>query len=157
MRKLIALLVLLSACTSTAVDSTGGAAEEFPDFVAADFQKRLEASTRPMVVNLWGSWCIPCRSEAPLLAEAHRQYRDRIDFIGVNIADSRAGATAFLIEFGIEFENLYDRDSAVRSLLTGFGAPITYFVAPGGEVVKTHLGVIDEQQLALQIDELMNR
>ncbi len=157
MRKVIALAVLLTACSSPAVTPGGTESAGLPDFAAAEFTDRLETSTRPLVVNLWGSWCIPCRSEAPLLAEAHRLYGDKIDFIGVNIEDSRAGATAFLLEFGIEFENLYDPASTVRSLLPGFGAPITYFLAPGGEVVKTHLGVIDEQQLALQIDELLNR
>lgn len=155
MKKLAWLLLFVAAC-SPAVDGTPtGPTEAFPDFALAEFQERLGTSTQPQVVNLWGSWCIPCRSEAPLLAEAHRLYGDRIDFVGVNIEDSRAGATAFLLEFGIEFENLYDPAGSIRTILPGFGTPITYFIAPGGDIVKTHLGVIDEQQLALQIDELL--
>ncbi len=155
MRKVALLLVFAAACSTAAESPPAATAETLPDFAGAAFQERLGSSVRPAVVNVWGSWCIPCRSEAPLLAEAHRLYGDRIDFIGVNVEDSRAGATAFILEFGIEFENLYDPAGTIRSLFAGFGTPITYFVAPGGDITKTHLGVIDEQQLALQIDELL--
>ena len=45
----------------------------------------------------------------------------------------------------------------MRGLFGGTGVPLTYFVAPGGEVVQTHFGVIDEQALALGIDDLLRR
>ncbi len=125
------------------------------DFDSNAFTARLEASTRPMVVNVWGSWCIPCRSEAPLFAQAHNQFKDRIEFIGVDIQDSRTAAADFIEEFGIEYENLFDPTDAVGEILPGFGTPLTFFIAPGGEVIGSHFGVIDEQQLALQLDELL--
>ena len=91
-----------------------------------------------MVVNLWASWCIPCRSEAPLLTEAHRQLGDEVRFIGVATQDSQVDAEAFVAEFSMTFENYFD---------------------PGGEVkvVSTVFGIIDERSLALEIDELLSR
>ena len=107
------------------------------------------------MVNAWGSWCLPCRSEAPLLTEAHSQYGDQVEFLGIAINDTQSGAAEFITEFGIDYENLLDPNADVRSELGGIGAPITWFVAPGGDIVDTHIGIIDGAQLAVGIDELL--
>jgi cytochrome c biogenesis protein CcmG, thiol:disulfide interchange protein DsbE len=147
------LLLVLVACgdgeASTPVEG------ELPTFDPAAFQQRLDDSERPAVVNVWASWCIPCRSEAPLLTSAHEQYGDRIDFIGIAIQDTQPGAAEFIEEFGITYENLFDVNADIRGVMGGSGVPITYFVAPGGALVETHFGIIDEGQLALAIDELL--
>ena len=117
----------------------------------------LDTSTRPVVINVWASWCIPCRSEAPLLERAFNQFGDEIRFIGVNVADTQSGAREFIAEFGISFENLFDAPRSVPAALGGTGVPQTYFFAPGGALVHYQPGVIDERMLALQIDELLNR
>ena len=154
MRRILPILLLvLAAC--------GGGATSAPvegDLAAFDpaaFQQRLDESERPAVVNVWASWCIPCRSEAPLLTSAHEQYGDRIDFIGIAIQDTQSGAAEFLAEFGITYENLFDVNADIRGVMGGSGVPITYFVAPGGALVGTHFGIIDEGQLALAVDELL--
>jgi cytochrome c biogenesis protein CcmG/thiol:disulfide interchange protein DsbE len=110
-----------------------------------------------MVVNLWASWCIPCRSEAPLLTEAHRQLGDEIRFIGVATQDTQVDAEAFVAEFSMTFENYFDRSGEVKGWIGSLGLPTTFFVAPGGEVVSTVFGIIDERALALEIDELLSR
>ena len=46
---------------------------------------------RPVVVNVWASWCVPCRREMPVFEDAYRRYRDRVVFLGVNHQDSRRG------------------------------------------------------------------
>lgn len=148
---LISSLVILACGGENATTSYA----PLETFETADFDARLAASDRPVVVNVWGSWCLPCRSEAPLLVAAHEQYANQIDFVGVAVNDTQAGAADFIEEFGIPYENLFDRNADVRSQLGGIGAPITYFVAPGGELVDTHLGIIDGQQLAVRIDELL--
>jgi thiol-disulfide isomerase/thioredoxin len=154
-RKLfIAMLVVLAACGGA--DPSDIAADgELPTFDADGFERRLDESTRPSVVNVWASWCIPCQSEAPLFTAAYEQYADAVDFIGVDIQDTQAGAAKFLDEYGIPYENLFDENGDIRALMGGSGVPITYFVAPGGALVDTHFGIIDEGQLALGIDELL--
>lgn len=147
------LLMVLVACGDGEISTP--VQGELPAFDPVAFQQRLDESERPAVVNVWASWCIPCRSEAPLLTSAHEQYGDRIDFIGIAIQDTQTGAAEFLAEFAITYENLFDVDADIRGVMGGSGVPITYFVAPGGALVETHFGIIDEGQLALAIDELL--
>ncbi len=151
---LAALLVVLSSCTPGVSQS---AAAPLTPTNAEEMAALLETSTRPVVINFWASWCIPCRSEAPLLERAFNQFGDQIRFVGVNVADTQSGAQEFVAEFGLSFENLFDAPRSVPAALGGSGVPQTYFFAPGGELVHYQPGVIDERMLALQIDELLNR
>jgi cytochrome c biogenesis protein CcmG/thiol:disulfide interchange protein DsbE len=149
----VALLIMIAACGGD--PGTAPATEDLPLFEPEAFGQRLEESDRPAVVNVWASWCLPCRSEAPLFSAAHEQYGDQVDFIGIDIEDTQSGAAEFIAEFGIPYENLFDPNGDIRVVLGGQGVPITYFVAPGGTLVETHFGIIDEGQLALAIDELI--
>ncbi len=88
---------------------------------------------------------------------AHRRFGEEVRFVGLNVQDSQSQAAAFLAEFGLTFEQYFDPGRRVPALLGGVGVPITYFFAPGGELVHLHNGVIDERTLALQIDELLSR
>jgi thiol-disulfide isomerase/thioredoxin len=151
---LIAFGLIVGACTSTEVEPTDGA---LPVTDAEDFEQLLADSESPMVVNLWASWCIPCRSEAPLLTEAHRQLGDEVRFIGVATQDNQVDAEAFVAEFSMTFENYFDRSGEVKGWIGSLGLPTTFFVAPGGEIVSTVFGIIDERSLALEIDELLSR
>jgi hypothetical protein len=90
-----------------------------------------------------------------LLNEAFAEYGDRIEFIGVDVQDSQADAKAFLAEFGLEFDHFFDRNREIPAAYSGIGTPITFFFGPGGELLNTHNGVIDERTLALNIDELL--
>jgi cytochrome c biogenesis protein CcmG/thiol:disulfide interchange protein DsbE len=150
---LIVVLVLAS-CSSSATGDVGGA--DLPEVDAAVFEQRLTSLERPAVVNVWASWCIPCRSEAPLLANAYAAHGDEIEFIGVDVEDNQPDAKAFIAEFGIEFDQVFDRHRSVPNHYAGIGTPITFFFAPGGELVRTHNGIIDERDLALGIDELLH-
>lgn len=150
----IALASVIAAC--------GGASEpgpsirpDLPAVTAEEFEEHLETIDRPAVVNVWASWCLPCRSEAPLLNEAFAKYGDRIEFIGVDVADNQADAKAFLDEFGLDFDHFFDRDREIPAAYRGIGTPITFFFGPNGDLVNTHNGVIDERTLALNIDELL--
>lgn len=155
-RRLLALLALVVAsCGGTTADVTD--VPELAPFDAAAFARELADSTRPTVVNVWASWCAPCRSEAPLLTAASERFGDRVDFVGVDIQDDQRSAREFIAEFDIPYRNLFDPEATVRSLFGGTGVPLTYFVAPGGGVIQTHFGVIDEQALALGIDDLLRR
>lgn len=152
---LVLILALILAACAPSTPVSGAGLPDLPEFDPAQFEQRLAGSDRPMVVNVWASWCIPCRSEAPLLALAYTDFGDRVEFVGVAIEDSQPAARQFLAEFEIPYENLFDPPAEVREQLGGQGIPITYFVAPGGEVVDAHFGVIDERALALGIDELL--
>lgn len=156
MRRLlpIALVVaFFSSCGEAGPDTSG--VPDLPEMSVAEFEAKLAALDRPAVVNVWASWCIPCRSEAPLLNAAFEAHGGEIEFIGVDVEDNQADAKAFLAEFGLGFEHVFDRSRSIPNRFAGFGTPITFFFAPGGELVSTHNGIIDERGLALGIDELL--
>lgn len=133
---------------------------QIPDLPVTDvesFNEHLASLDRPAVVNIWASWCIPCRSEAPLLNEAFETHGANVEFIGVDVQDTQEGAKRFLAEFGLEFDHFFDRGRAVPNHYATIGTPATLFFAPHGELVSAHSGVIDDRGLALGIDEILNR
>ena len=76
------------------------------------------------LVNFWYAACPPCRVEAPVLAELHAEYGDRVDFIGVNTRDGAAQAASFEEQFGIDYPSILDDESAQAQLaFTGIVAP----------------------------------
>jgi len=129
-----------------------------PETTPEALRTLLAESERPIVLNIWASWCAPCRSEAPLLRDAEARHGDRVRFIGIDVEDAQDAARAFIAEFGLhDFEHYFDRPGAIPAELEGRGVPLTYFIAPGGEIIDLHRGVIDERTLALGIDELLTR
>jgi thiol-disulfide isomerase/thioredoxin len=156
---LVTFGVALAAC-SGGTDVDVSEIPELPTATTEDVEALLTSSELPVVLNVWASWCIPCRSEAPLLDRAADEFSDRVQFIGLNVRDSQLGAREFIAEFLAEadIDHLFDQPGDVPSALGGTrGVPLTFFYAPGGELVELHFGVIDERTLALQIDEITRR
>lgn len=157
MHRLTLLLLLTLVASACAGDTTTQIEGGLPPISESDFVDLIETSNEPMVVNLWASWCVPCRSEAPLLADAHASLGSDVRFIGIATEDTQADAVAFASEFALAFDNYFDPDAEIRAWVGSAGLPTTFFVAPGGEVVSTVFGVIDERRLALEIDDLLRR
>jgi cytochrome c biogenesis protein CcmG/thiol:disulfide interchange protein DsbE len=152
------LVLLLAACAAPAGDVDQ--VPELPTVDAEEVTARLEAAERPVVLNVWASWCIPCRSEAPLLGRAAAELADRVDFIGLNVRDDQDGARRFIAELfpDAAITHLHDPAGDVPTSLGGSRAvPLTFFYAPGGELISLHTGVLDERTLALEIDELLSQ
>ena len=124
-----------------------------------EIQAHLTESTEPVVVNVWASWCTPCRSEAPLIGKAAEQFEEDVLFVGLDVRDTPNDAVAFIAEFfpDAPIEHYADPSGAIPTNLGGSrGVPLTFFFRPGGELSYLHYGVIDERTLVLQIDELVN-
>jgi cytochrome c biogenesis protein CcmG/thiol:disulfide interchange protein DsbE len=153
-----ALIVVVGACATTTVDASS--IPELPVATPDDVESVVAASEQPVVLNVWASWCTPCRSEAPLLAAAAEEFEGTVSFIGVNVRDGMDNARGFIAEFfpDAPITHLHDRPGDVPAALGGTnGVPLTFFYAAGGELVYLHHGVIDERTLALQIDEIRAR
>jgi thiol-disulfide isomerase/thioredoxin len=121
--------------------------------VAAFHQLLAQLKGTPVVVNVWASWCTPCVAEAPLLKAAALKNPD-IQFLGVDIQDSRSGATGFLISHGVPYPSLFDPAGAIRTDLGSIGQPVTAFYdAQGNQVAKVD-GQIGADQLAAELAKI---
>lgn len=103
---------------------------------------------RPFVINLWASWCVPCRREAPRLAAAAAAVGRQVGFLGVNTADARGAALAFLHRYGIHYPQLSDPNSDILHRLGAPGLPVTLAVNAAGRLVYQRIGEISTGQLA---------
>jgi thiol-disulfide isomerase/thioredoxin len=111
------------------------------------FEQRLTALRGyPVVVNLWASWCGPCRFEFPLMQKASTTYGKKVAFLGVNSQDSNAGAETFLEEAPVPYPSFSDGDRAIAETIgTGRGLPATVFYDRNGEICFLNKGTYSEQ------------
>lgn len=115
-----------------------------------------ELRGRPAVMNMWASWCIPCRDEAPILNAAALRYQRRVAFIGVNVRDLSGDALGFLREFRVPYTSVRDQsDQAFRRYgLTG--VPETYFVDRDGRIVEHIPGPVTAATLDAGLRRLLH-
>lgn len=109
----------------------------------------------PVVVNVWASWCAPCRTEMPLLQRAATEYAGRVTFIGVASRDSRDAAAGFLNDIGVSYPSVFDASGGIRADLGLRGFPTTYLFDREGTLREAVVGGISEQRLAAQLEDLL--
>lgn len=153
------LLLLLALTLITAACSGGSASNpiegELPTASPEEVAEFVRSDGRPAVVNVWASWCGPCRSEAPLLREAWQEYGDEVLFVGVDVQDTQEGALDFIQEFDLGFTHFFDPRRDVPAAWGGLGVPLTYYLTPDGEVLALHNGILDERGLVEGIENLL--
>jgi cytochrome c biogenesis protein CcmG/thiol:disulfide interchange protein DsbE len=122
-----------------------------------DAYRRLLGQLRgtPVVVNIWASWCGPCREEAPRLAEAARRYGSRVQFLGVDILDQRAAAASFIARYGWPYPSVFDASGDIRDGLGFLGQPVTVFYAASGRLVSSWSGPLTGEALAEGIGSIL--
>lgn len=92
----------------------------------------------PTVINLWASWCKPCRKELPLLAQADANYGDAVRFVGIDFRDEAPDAAIELAgASGATYPQLVDRDEDSKAALKVVALPQTVFVDAQGTIVAT--------------------
>lgn len=102
----------------------------------------------PFVLNIWASWCAPCREEAPVLQRGWMDARRvGVAFVGLDIQDAPGPARRFLRDFGIDYVNVREPGNRVPRRYGATGVPETYFVDRRGRVVGHVIGVIDASKL----------
>jgi thiol-disulfide isomerase/thioredoxin len=99
----------------------------------------------PAIVNVWGSWCGPCKEEIPIFRSFYAKTNGKLLLIGVDVEESSIEAgRRFVLKNGITWPNLYDRDGRSRKYF-GMGVPVTWFIAPDGSVAYKHIGVLKNE------------
>ena len=131
-------------------------AQELPDVDPQSYEELLaQLRGTPVLVNVWGAWCPPCRAEAPALGEVSEEYGERVQFLGIDILDDRASARAFMTEFGWRYPSLFDLHGRVRDHLGFIGQPITLIYDADGELVSTTNGEISESRLRSELEKVV--
>jgi thiol-disulfide isomerase/thioredoxin len=162
--------VLITVVSVTAWTSSGGGANSGTSYVGGSTSAVLYApGHRPLapefagttltgsrlsfssyrgqvvLINFWGSWCVPCREEAPVLAALAARYRPAgVAFLGVDVRDTTASAQAFARGFGITYPSLSDPGSAISLDFTGkvpiAATPTTVVVDRAGHIAGAVFG-----------------
>jgi thiol-disulfide isomerase/thioredoxin len=118
------------------------------------FDERIAALRgHPVVVNVWASWCGPCRFEFPFFQKQAVKRGREIAFLGLNSQDNRGDAEDFLDEYPLPFPSYEDGDGDVARKLRVVGLPATAFYDRKGELAYLHQGGYpSEQKLAEDIE-----
>jgi len=106
---------------------------------------------RPVVLNFWATWCVPCFQEHPLLVSAARSLGDRARFIGVIYEDGEEQVRGFLARQGSAYPSLLDPGSRTAIAFGIFGVPETYFIDAEGRIAAKHVGPLDAPSLEAKL------
>lgn len=110
---------------------------------------------RPVIVNFFASYCVPCISEMPAFEEVFQEVGAEVSFLGLAVADRADEAQALVEQTGVTYPTAQDRESTVITALGGTVLPTTVLLDADGEILASRFGEIDADELrALLADEL---
>ena len=126
-----------------------------PEFDPTRFHELLgQLRGKPVVVNVWASWCGPCVVEAPDLAKAARLFQGRVQFLGVDVLDQLGPARAFIRKYGWSYPSVFDPQAAIRNDLGFIGQPETIVFDRTGKRIFVQSGAITLDVLRKELTPL---
>ncbi len=150
-------LVAFGALVLASCGDEGSAALTLPEIELTDLQTGelvdADAIDGPAIVNLWATWCGPCRTEMPAFQEVSTEFDD-VRFVGVNQGDAGDAAAEFLDEVGVTFDQYLDPNGELTNALRVAGLPATFVIDADGVVVEVHNGALDPDGIRALVAEL---
>ena len=148
---------VLVACTGGDDDAAPDDRVELPDdadrtsvaFVGFDDEvvTLADYEGRPLVVNLFASWCVPCVTEMPAFERVKQDVGDEVAFLGIAVNDRVEDALQLVEDTGITWDLARDPQGELTTQLGAVGMPTTLLVSPEGEIVEHRTGIVDEDRL----------
>lgn len=134
----------------------GKTAPEFTlrDVSTGDIVSLESARGKPMVVNFWATWCVPCYAEHPYLVAAAKQYGSEALFVGVVYDDEEEAINRFLQQYGRSYPALQDPDGRAAIAYGVYGVPETFFIDSSGTIVAKHEGPLDPATLRQYLTQI---
>ena len=124
-----------------------------PEFRLSDLRDestvlaRSQFAGRPLVINFWASWCVPCRREMPALEAAFRRYGGAVSFVGIDTRDGSGPARRFARRTGVRYPLARDFEGGTADDYGVFGLPTTVFVDASGREIARHVGELSGDDL----------
>ena len=111
---------------------------------------------KPLVLNFWASWCVPCREEFPLFKDrlATLGERDGLQVVGVLYKDQPELAQAFLSDFGASWPSLTDPDGSIAAAYRVVAPPQTYFIDKDGVLRGIQIGEVRPEDFDTQYEKI---
>ena len=117
------------------------------DVSLADYRGKV------VLLNLWASWCTPCRQEMPALEQLYRENRARgLVVLGVDQGESKEAATAFVREHGVTFDVLLDEEQQYGRAYAAVGLPTTLVIDRSGRIVHGYDGALTLSEMREAVD-----
>ncbi|HEX2210357.1 MAG TPA: TlpA disulfide reductase family protein [Longimicrobium sp.] len=154
--------LLLAACGDPPGGGPVKTGDEAPAYAAETLDGERTALSqlrgRPVLLNVWATWCHPCRQEIPALEQLHQAYGPRgLHVVGVSIdqGDQEQGIREFLHEFGASYPVWLDPEGEITTTFSTMGVPNTFLIGPDGTVLWKHVGPVtaDNEELRRLIEK----
>jgi cytochrome c biogenesis protein CcmG/thiol:disulfide interchange protein DsbE len=160
----IALVTIASACGGSDASDDGLGAKAMSSPAPALAGRTVQGGAASLaelrgsvvVVNVWATWCDPCRDEQPDLVRLANEFEGRgVQFLGVNERDDPAKARAWVKEFGVPYPSILDEPGAWADDLAFFGLPDTYVIDGSGIIRWAVSGQTDAAQMRRLIEDVL--
>lgn len=111
---------------------------------------------KPVLINFFASWCLPCREEMPVLEKAAYEYGPKgVVFLGIAIDDTEVKIKDFIAKYGVTFPVGLDKTAVIQKSFGIYGIPTTYFIDKQGVINYSHSGSVTEELLQNELDKLL--
>lgn len=115
-----------------------------------------EHKGKPVLINFFASWCLPCRDEMPVLEKIVREYQPKgVVFLGIAVDDTEEKMKDFIKRYNITFPVGLDKTAEIQKSFGLYGIPTTYFIDKNGIINYFHSGVVTEELLQHELDKLL--
>jgi len=108
---------------------------------------------RPLVLNLFASWCVPCITEMPDFEQVHQELAGRVDFAGLAIRNPPAKALGIVEQTGVTYPTFADDGDVAAEMFDVTSMPTTVFISADGEILDVHARSLDDALLRDEIEE----
>ena len=114
-----------------------------------------EMTQKPLILNFWSTWCMPCKAEHPVLEWGQKKFGDKVNFVGVIYQDTHENVDAFLKRQPPVYAQLFDEPGRAAVDYGLAGVPETYFISTDKVIRYKHVGPINAETLASEIGKLL--
>lgn len=131
-----------------------------PDFTLLDLGGKpvrlSDLRGKVVLINVWATWCPPCRAEMPAIQTVYEQYRDQgFTVLAVNMREDPGTVAAYIEQGGLTFPALLDRDGAVSNLYQARVLPSSFFIDKAGVVRAVYRGPMARSVIAGTVEQLL--